>query len=53
MKLLPYWQETAEAFTGAEAGPLPAKVDVAVIGGGFTGLSATLAPRNPAATAGM
>ncbi len=43
MKLLPYWQETAEAFTGAEAGPLPAKVDVAVIGGGFTGLSAALA----------
>jgi glycine/D-amino acid oxidase-like deaminating enzyme len=41
-----YWQTTAE-FPKPEARPLPARVDVAVIGAGFTGLSAarTLAKR--------
>jgi glycine/D-amino acid oxidase-like deaminating enzyme len=43
MKLLPYWQDTATPFAGAEAGPLGGKVDAVVIGGGFTGLSAALA----------
>jgi len=41
-----YWLTTAE-FPGVEAHPLPEVVDVAVIGAGFTGLSAahTLAKR--------
>ena len=43
MKLLPYWQDTATPFAGAETGPLGGKVDAVVIGGGFTGLSAALA----------
>ncbi len=38
MKFASYWHETSQAFDGA--GSLPAKVDVAVIGGGFTGLAA-------------
>ncbi len=43
MKLESYWLDTAPAFTGAEAGDVHARADVAVIGGGFTGLSAALA----------
>lgn len=43
MKLVPYWADTAEPFAGAEAGPVEGSVDVAVVGGGFTGLSAALA----------
>ena len=43
MKQVSYWHDTASAFTGAEPGPLPETTDVAVIGGGFTGLSAALA----------
>jgi glycine/D-amino acid oxidase-like deaminating enzyme len=41
-----YWLTTSE-FPGTEARPLPDRVDVAVIGAGFTGLSAarTLAKR--------
>ncbi|MEO8137346.1 MAG: FAD-binding oxidoreductase, partial [Betaproteobacteria bacterium] len=42
MKLDSYWADTATAFIPAEV-PLPAKVDVAIVGGGFTGLSAALA----------
>ena len=42
MKLDSYWTDTAPAFVPAER-PLPAKADVAIIGGGFTGLSAALA----------
>ena len=38
-----YWLDTAPAFTGAQSGDLPRQVDVAVIGGGFTGLSAARA----------
>ncbi|WAJ39307.1 FAD-binding oxidoreductase [Pseudomonas sp. GOM7] len=38
-----YWLDTAPAFTGAQTGALPARVDVAVVGGGFTGLSAARA----------
>jgi glycine/D-amino acid oxidase-like deaminating enzyme len=37
-----YWHDTAEMPSGFEANPLPEKVDVAVIGGGYTGLSAAL-----------
>lgn len=42
MKLDSYWSDTAVAFTPAET-TLPAKADVAIVGGGFTGLSAALA----------
>ena len=43
MKLEPYWLATAPGFASAAQGPVAGKVDVAVIGGGFTGLSAALA----------
>lgn len=43
MKNEPYWLDTAPAFTTGSPGPVDGKVDVAVIGGGFTGLSAALA----------
>lgn len=38
-----YWLDTAPAFTGAQSGVVEGQVDVAVIGGGFTGLSAARA----------
>lgn len=40
MKLEPYWLATAPRFGGGASGPVAGKVDVAVVGGGFTGLSA-------------
>ena len=43
MKLASYWHETAKAFVGGREGPVGGHCDVAVIGGGFTGLSAALA----------
>lgn len=43
MKLESYWLDTAPAFTGGATGPVMGQADVAVIGGGFTGLSAALA----------
>lgn len=42
MKLTPYWLDGIEGFAGAEPGPVEGDADVAVIGGGFTGLSAAL-----------
>ncbi|MGF6507567.1 NAD(P)/FAD-dependent oxidoreductase [Paraburkholderia sp. 32] len=42
MKLDSYWLDTAPRFTSGAQGPLPQRVDVAVVGGGFTGLSAAL-----------
>lgn len=42
MKLDSYWTDSAPAFV-PEARELPAQVDVAIVGGGFTGLSAALA----------
>ena len=42
LKQRPYWWDTA-AGAAAEPRPLPSKVDVAVIGGGITGLSAARA----------
>ncbi|WP_244818276.1 FAD-binding oxidoreductase [Caballeronia sp. Lep1P3] len=42
MKLDSYWLDTAPRFSKPDQGPLPARVDVAVVGGGFTGLSAAL-----------
>src|ERR1700733_15344664 len=43
MKLASYWHETASPFAGAQDGPPNGRADVAVVGGGFTGLSAALA----------
>src|SRR6266851_2416481 len=43
MKLASYWLDTAAPFQGDAAGPVEGRADVAVIGGGFTGLSAALA----------
>jgi glycine/D-amino acid oxidase-like deaminating enzyme len=40
MQFKSYWHDTAPAFTGAAAGPVEGRYDVAVIGGGFTGLAA-------------
>ena len=42
MKLDSYWTDTAPAFR-PQARDLPPQVDVAIVGGGFTGLSAALA----------
>jgi len=42
MKLDSYWTDTAPVFTPQPA-ELPASADVAIVGGGFTGLSAALA----------
>ena len=43
MKLTSYWLDTASRFTGASRDGVEGEVDVAIIGGGFTGLSAALA----------
>jgi glycine/D-amino acid oxidase-like deaminating enzyme len=42
MKLESFWTDTASSFQGS-ADALPERVDVAVVGGGFTGLSAARA----------
>ncbi|NPT33665.1 NAD(P)/FAD-dependent oxidoreductase [Paraburkholderia xenovorans] len=42
MKLEPFWLATAPAFTAGMSGALPARADVVIVGGGFTGLSAAL-----------
>lgn len=41
--MVPYWLDTATPFSGTEARPVEGRVDVAVTGGGFTGLSAGFA----------
>ena len=43
MKLDSYWTRHRAGLPAAAAGPCRAQVDVAVVGGGFTGLSAALA----------
>ena len=43
MKLESYWMATSTPFAAAAEGPVEGRVDVAVIGAGFTGLSAALA----------
>ena len=43
MKLMSYWLDTAPEFRGAAEGPPHGDADVAVVGAGFTGLSAALA----------
>ncbi|MCJ9668848.1 MULTISPECIES: FAD-binding oxidoreductase [unclassified Neorhizobium] len=40
MKYVSYWHDTAPRFTGAVEGPIEGHYDVAVVGGGFTGLGA-------------
>ncbi|MCX8997315.1 FAD-binding oxidoreductase [Rhizobiaceae bacterium BDR2-2] len=40
MKFVSYWHDTAPVFQGAVEGPVEGHYDVAVIGGGFTGLGA-------------
>ena len=40
MKHVPYWLDTAPAFSGGAEGRIEGHYDVAVIGGGFTGLGA-------------
>lgn len=40
MKYAPYWHDSATPFAGALPGPVHGSYDVAVIGAGFTGLSA-------------
>ncbi|MBS0389277.1 MAG: FAD-binding oxidoreductase, partial [Proteobacteria bacterium] len=45
LKQRSYWSDTAAAPGEADAAALPLRVDVAVIGGGITGLSAALALR--------
>jgi len=42
MKFESYWHDTAPTFTGASDGSVEGDFDVAVIGGGFTGLAAAL-----------
>ena len=41
-KAVPYWLDSAPPFTAGSPGPIEGRVDVAVVGGGFTGLSAAL-----------
>lgn len=43
MKLEPYWLASAPRFSSGSMAPVEGKVDVAIVGGGFTGLSAALA----------
>src|SRR5437016_13734161 len=40
VKYVPYWHDTAPGFSGGAEGPVNGHYDVAVIGGGFTGLGA-------------
>ncbi len=40
MKFQSYWHDTAPVFAGATQGPVEGHYDVAIIGGGFTGLAA-------------
>lgn len=40
MRFTSYWHDTAPRFTGASDGPVEGRYDVAVVGGGFTGLAA-------------
>ncbi len=42
MKYTSYWLDTAPRFEGGQEGPVEGRFDVAIIGGGFTGLSAAL-----------
>lgn len=43
MKLMPYWLDTAPKFASGERAAPDGEVDVAIVGAGFTGLSAAIA----------
>ncbi|CUA87591.1 Glycine/D-amino acid oxidase (deaminating) [Chelatococcus sambhunathii] len=43
MQFRSYWHDTAPPFAGAASGPVEGAYDVAVVGGGFTGLAAARA----------
>jgi glycine/D-amino acid oxidase-like deaminating enzyme len=53
MKLESYWLDTAPNTPLGDEGPVQGRVDVAVIGGGFTGLSAALALGQRGATVAL
>ncbi|TAM54467.1 MAG: FAD-binding oxidoreductase [Paraburkholderia sp.] len=53
MKLESYWLDTAPAAPLGDEGPVQGRVDVAVIGGGFTGLSAAVALARRGATVAL
>jgi glycine/D-amino acid oxidase-like deaminating enzyme len=40
MQFKSYWHDTGPVFAGAQQGPVEGHFDVAIVGGGFTGLSA-------------
>src|SRR5262249_33291804 len=42
VKDIPYWIDTAPAFPDRSSQPLPGMVDVAIVGGGLTGLHAAI-----------
>jgi glycine/D-amino acid oxidase-like deaminating enzyme len=42
MKSESFWLDTAPPFTGGSSAPVEGRADVAIVGGGFTGLSAAL-----------
>ncbi|MCJ8140973.1 NAD(P)/FAD-dependent oxidoreductase [Falsirhodobacter halotolerans] len=42
MKFASFWHDTAVPFAHGQSGPVEGKVDVAIIGAGFTGLNAAL-----------
>ena len=43
MKLDSYWLDSAPRFSAGAVGPVEGRADVAIVGGGFRGLSAVLA----------
>lgn len=43
MKMMPYWLDTAPKFAVGERDAPSGEVDVAIVGAGFTGLSAAIA----------
>ena len=42
MKEIPYWIDTAPEFPDRSGKPLPDDVDIAIVGGGITGLNAAI-----------
>lgn len=50
MKLTPYWLDTAEPSGDYRRTPLPGRADIAIIGAGFTGISAALEAAKNGAT---
>ncbi len=50
MKHTNFWTDNSPAPSGSWHGAMPSRIDVAVVGGGYTGLSASLALANSGAT---